>query len=247
MTRPEDDATDRERLAARRRQDFEDQQNEIMGNETGRRTRFLGGQGPRLARVEKERKERAFRDALERLMQDREYRRLHEDLGTRLSVAESATDGRIEAVSGQLASIDRILSELEGRAARGPDRQPVFRFADGRVVDAGGRELPAEIAEGIIWPPDAPDAETYFGARTQRRNLADALDQWQTYRTDTLGGIRDRFEDRDQPMTKEEMRDALERIQSSVPNASFDGRVDNPADAAPVAARPDFTLPPMQG
>lgn len=204
--------------AARFRQRAEDYHFAISGEETGRRNGH-GGRARREAELAKETRLRAFRDALERMLQDPEYRALYEELGTRLAEAEYDADAVIADLEASLRDLDAQISDMEARAAKGPDGQPVFKTADGRVVDAHGRELPPEIAAGIIWPPGAPSAEDYFDAKDQRVATDALLDDWRGYRNDTLGGLRDRHSDRDDPMTKDEMRDALRKIQESAPRS----------------------------
>lgn len=198
--------------AHRQRQDFEDQQNELAGRETGRRARFGVGVSHAHEIKEKERKERAFRDALDRLLLDPEYRRLYENLGTRLSNAEREADTAIESVQRQLQQAQDDINAMEDKAARDPSRQAVFRYADGRVVNADGEELPPEIAEGIIWPDNAPSAEDYFAAKDRRDALADHLASWHTYRIDVLGDIRHRYDSDPASMDKDDLQHELDRI-----------------------------------
>ncbi len=220
MPEVDEQALKRAEIAARERQDFTDQQNELMGNETGRRARFLGGANARTARLEKERKDRVFRDLLDRLLDDPEYRALYEELGRELSSAEFEADDAISDLEQKLADVRNQIDALENAAARGPDGQPVFKTADGRVVAVDGQELPPEIADGIIWPANAPTAEDYFTLQQNQRDLTDLLDQWRTYRFEVLGDIRDRYDDREKPMTKDDYRNDLARIQDAVPDMS---------------------------
>mgnify|MGYP001797201881 CR=1 FL=1 len=202
----------------KKRQDFEDQQNELAGRETGRMTRF--GVGAALAQElkEKERKERAYRDALDRLLAtDPEYRRLYEELGGRLGKAETAADQTIDAIQDALRAQQDANQDMRDRAPR-VDGKAIFRYADGRVVDEDSNEIDATIAAGIIWPEDAPSAEDYFAGVERENALWTALDEWQAYRDVTLGGIRDSYDDRDNPMTKDDMQKALQDIAVTAPS-----------------------------
>lgn len=233
------------RFAARWRQDFEDFHNELSGLETGRRSRFLGGKSVREARLRKDRRDQAFRDALEALLQDPDYRARYEALGRELAAAEIETDAVIANLQARLVELDRDVRAMEDRAARGPDGTPVFRYADGRVVDGDGNELPPEIAEGIIWPSGAPSAEAYFAGREQRDGTAEQLEDWITYRNDTLGRIRDRYEDRENPMSKDDLRDAIKVIQDDAPKATMIEQPQHVASTIESSARPEHTLPPL--
>ncbi|GLO71329.1 hypothetical protein MACH17_28460 [Phaeobacter inhibens] len=207
-------------VAARQRVDFADQQHEVAGLETGRRARFLGGQTGHAAQLKKDRDERAFRDVLEMLLQDPEYRALYEELGETLGAAEQNADGVIADLEAELADLQRDLDQMLEAAPCLPNGARVFRFGDGRVMDELGQEVAPEIAEGIIWPPDAPSAEAYLANRDRQVALNDLLEQWQGYRNDTLGGIRDRYDDRDDPMDKDDLRDAIEQVQDATPRLS---------------------------
>ena len=86
---------DKARIAdARWREDTEDFHNAIAGRETGRQMRF-GGQTRDTESSELKKSERAFRDALDRLLQDPEYRMLYGQLGETLSAAEHGADQTI--------------------------------------------------------------------------------------------------------------------------------------------------------
>lgn len=197
----------------------DDYNNAIAGRETGRMVRF-GAKSKAQTEADQRKAERVFRDALDRLLADPEYRALYEQLGERLDDAERAADQMLAEIQAALDAIDEQIADMEARAARGPDGQVVFRTADGRVVNASGEELPPEIADGIIWPPNAPSAEDYFRTRERRSDLASQLEDWQSFRNDTLGDLRDRYDDRDNPMSKDDLRDALDAIEQSTPTIS---------------------------
>lgn len=202
---------------ARLQLERDDYNNAIAGRETGRMLRF-GAKSKAQTEADQRKAERVFRDALNRLLADPEYRTLYERLGERLDDAERAADQMLAGIQAAIDVLDQRIDEMDARAAKGPDGQPVFQTADGRVVNARGEELPPEIADGIIWPPNAPGAEAYFSARDRRSDLAAQLQAWQGYRNDTLGDLRDRFDDRDNPMSKDELQDALDVIERATPN-----------------------------
>ena len=201
---------------ASQRLERDDYNNAIAGRETGRMTRF-GAKSKDEREAEQRKTERVFRDALDRLMQDAEYRALYEQLGEDLSGAERNADQTIAAIQIAIGTLEDDIADIEARAAKGPDGQLVFKTADGRVVNADGKELPLEIAEGIIWPPNAPSAEAYFGTREQRSELTTQLAAWQGYRNGALGDIRNRYDDRDTPMSKDDLKDTLDTLDAARP------------------------------
>jgi len=227
------------RAAEKRQRDFDDLQNEAAGNETGRITRFLNAddersvEGKRRKREKQEAADRRFMD----LMKDPEYAALYHDLGDKLRDAETGADQTIAAIQAQLRTIERDIEDMEARAAKGPDGAPVFRTADGRVVNADGEELPPEIAAGIVWPDNAPSAEDYFAARAEQDAVEAKLSDWQNYRNDVLGDIRHRYDDEDNPMEKDDLREALEAIEDARPESHSSSPSNAPKQSAADIAR----------
>lgn len=218
-----------------RKEDLDDLQRELSGQDGARVQRFLRDDDPRSREGRRKKAERRFRDLLERLLDDPEYRALYEQLGNELSSAEYDADSAISDLEQKLADLQIQIDALENAAARGPDGQPVFKTADGRVVSADGQALPREIADGIIWPANAPTAEDYFALKQSHRDFTDLLDQWRTYRFDVLGDIRDRYDDRDNPMSKDDLRDAIQRIEDLRPApASLETKPSQEAQLSPA-------------
>lgn len=202
----------------KRQTDFDDLQRELAGQDVGRMSRFLNGNDPRSVEAKKKKaSDQAIRTVLDQMLQDAEYRALYETLGNRLGNAEREADTMLERIEAQIAANDFLISEMESEAARGPNGSPVFRYADGRVVDANGEAIPIEIADGIMWPENAPSAEDYFAAKQVQSDLNDQRNDWSAYRNDVLGDVRNRHDDEDNPMSKDGMRDALDGIETSRP------------------------------
>lgn len=116
----------------------------------------------------------------------------------------------------------------------------IFKTANGRVMDENGNGIEGLIAQDIVWPPYAVSAEDYLAMKRQEADLTASLDAWQGYRNDTLGDLRNRHEDGDNPMSKDDMRDALERLEASKPERltapeSQTAPISVEADAAPNA------------
>lgn len=243
----ETDQTDDEiatQLETLQRLERDDYNHTLAGVETGRMARF-GAKSKAEREIQHKKAEQVFRDVLDRFLQDPAYRALYGQLGQRLSDAEQEADDVLADTWAALRNHSKKIAEMEERAARSPDGRLVFLTADGRVVDADGEELPTEIADGIIWPTDAPTAEEYFGALEQHTAVTNQLQEWQDYRNDTLGDIRNRYDDRDNPMSFDDLGDAIERIQSNAPQASSfaptapsDISIDN-------AASPNHALPTL--
>ena len=212
-------AEDRARAAERDRQAFTDLQNEVMGNVTGRQSRFLPSAGSAELRLKREREAHAFRTALAMLLDDPIYAQAYRDLGDALGHAETQADAALVEIGTALEALNQELADMETRAARGPDGSLVFRTEDGRAVYGNGRIVPAEIAEGILWPADTPTAEVYVALQARQKALDAHLSTWGRYRTDVLGRLRDRYDDVDAPMSLEDMQEALDEIEHARPPA----------------------------
>ena len=99
------------------------------------------------------------------------------------------------------------------------------------------------LAEGIVWPDNAPSAEEYFAALDRQQQLEALLAEWSVYRNDVLGGIRDRYETDDPAMTKEELERALEDIERLAP-AVIEVDLTDPGGDGPIVAAPSATVIP---
>jgi len=219
------------------RQDFDDLQNEVAGRETGRIARFGVGGGTAQTLDEKKKRERRLQTALQVLMNDPEYARLYTELGGALSEAERKTDVALEQAQDALRQAGEDLRQLLDRAPRLPDGKRAFRDAEGRVLDEDGDMVPGDIADGILWPDDAPSHEDYQAHKDRVEALDSYLGNLTTYRNDTLGSIRDRYDDEDNPMTKDEIRDALEAIEAERPKlvADFASNPETPDTTTKIA------------
>lgn len=207
-----------ERLGSQDRQTFNDLQNEISGRETGRISRFLTADGRSFRTDEKRQKDKAYRDVLDMLLAtDPEYFALYTRLGDELSSGEAEADSIIANLQSAIDALEQQIEVMRAGAPRLPDGRLVFRYIDGRVVDEAGALVSPEIAEGIIWRKGSPSAEQYFDALEKRQSTYDLLEQWVAYRQDYLGYLRNRYDDRAEPMTKDELKEALDDIYSKKP------------------------------
>lgn len=228
----------------RDQQTFDDLQNEMAGRDTGRIQRFGIAAGRDFEAKQEAKREKAYRDALHRLlMTDPEYRKLYEDLGTALSEAETAADTEIHRLESQLAQVEADLDDMRTNAPK-VDGKAIFKASDGRVIDEDGNEVVGILANDIVWPPNSASADEYLTAKGAADEARAALDAWRGYRQDALGDLRNRYEDGDNPMTKDEMRDALEQIEHTQPKlistATNPDLAEQPSVALNQSAFPSF-------
>lgn len=201
----------------RDQQTFDDLQNEMAGRDTGRIQRFGIAAARGFEAKQEANKEKAYRNALHRLlMTEPEYRKLYEDLGTSLSNAETTADAEIALLEGQLMQAEAQLDDMRANAPK-IDGKAIFKASDGRVIDEDVKEVVGLLADDIVWPPNVASADEYLAAKRAAGDARAALDSWRGNRQETLGDLRDRYEDGDNPMTKDEMRDALEQIERAKP------------------------------
>lgn len=218
----------------RRQQELQDHGHELAGIDTGRMARFGIGSARAHEIKEEKRRERAYRDALDRLLAtDPEYRRLYEELGEKLGQAEVDADRTIESIESTLASQRDANQDMRNRAPK-IDGKAAFQNADGRVIDEDGNEIDPVIAATIIWPADSPSAEDYFAGIVRERALQAALAEWLAYRNDTLGDIRNRYDDREKPISKGELGKAIKAIEAEAPD--LPEQAAKPADMANIVS-----------
>ena len=225
-----DDAVARKAASQKRQQDFEDLQHEYVGVQAGRQSRFLNEADDRSeeARQKKRARDR-FRRTFAELMRDPEYERLHIELGNVLGDAESEADAVMDKSQRMITETHKRIAHMEATAARATAGRVVFRYADGSVVYADDVDVAPDMAAGIIWPEDAPSAEVYFTLHEHLDALSNSLQSWTVYRFEVLGSIRDRYDNDDAPMEKDELKQAIEEIDAARP-AEFN------AEAAPTFA-----------
>lgn len=179
-------------------------QDVIAGRETGHGNRHNRRDDPRNMNAARRRAAEATHlDML--LASDPEYAALYRDFGDLLSDAESRTEAA-------LAKAESALADTMDKAARLPDGRTVFMDENGNVVTEDGEIIDPEIAAGIEWPNDAPSYEEY-------RTRKDEVDALRRYQVDVLGTARGRYEDPDNPMTRDEFEDWEQRIQDETPAA----------------------------
>ena len=235
------------RGVARDHQDFVDLQNEISGADTGRMRKFLSPDDDRTPEGRRKKAEREqIRQTLEDLMRDPEYARLYVALGDKLGTAETEADTTLATIQQMLDVAQQEVSDMEANAARDPDGRAVFQHADGRVFYADGTDVDADIAAGIIWPDSAPSAEDYFAAKDRGQSLQVSLSDWTTYRYDVLGDMRDRYDDKANPMSKDDLLRDLNKLEDARPSAqSFAPSSAPQSSAADIIPTAFPTLPPI--
>lgn len=196
-------------------QNLDDLNNERRGVDVGRMARFLSPEARELVdgkgKRDKDLRDIIHQTMLDMLLQEDEYRQLYDDAMDRLRDLEEATQRELdEALVQQINSQEQLRQTLE-RAAN-LDGQRVFKDAQGRVWTEHDQRVKQSDADRIEWKGNEPSREDYQADRAHNHTSQQIVDDIRKYQTDTLGDARDRLTDKDNPLTKEELKDLTEDI-----------------------------------
>jgi hypothetical protein len=212
--------------AARTREDDRrDYERELAGIDIGRDARFHGTEF-----VEERRQGRSGASSTQRSAQQQYASRLQMLLATNpgyakaynhtmgaLGDAEAATDRAITKAQKALEEAQQRLEQTLTRTAKLSDGTRVFRDARGNVWNERGQRVSEADAAGIEWRGDEPAHEQFFEESESVRDRLTRLEALQGYRVDTLGGIRDRMTDQENPPSSKEIEQFHRDIQDKMP------------------------------
>lgn len=211
--------------ARTREEDRRDYERELAGIDIGREARFHGTEF-----VEERRQGRSGASSAHRSAQQQNASRLQMLLATNagyakayndtmgaLGDAEAATDRAIVKAQKALEDAQQQLEKTVSRAAKLSDGTRVFRDARGNVWNEHGQRVGEVDAAGIEWRGDEPAYEQFLEESESVQDRLTRLEALQGYRVDTLGGIRDRMTDQDDPPSAEEVERFKRDIQELAP------------------------------
>lgn len=188
----------------KQQEDFDDLQNETAGRDTGRIKRFFN-ENRGETKAERDRKHNntaEFLSALDVLLQDPEYAKLYNDTKDLLRRAETAAESALNKA-------EATLEDIESRAAKLPNGTKVFMDKNGHARTEDGAIINVAIAEGIVWPDDAPMWE-------DREAVREHIDVIRAYQVDVLGHARERLDDEENPAQKDELEDLQKDMQEGL-------------------------------
>nr|WP_321440372.1 hypothetical protein [uncultured Hyphomonas sp.] len=214
--------------------EFIDQQRELSGAGGAKETRFFDeGSTPR-SRQEKERKERAKSQELNRLLDlinsDPAYATARQEFGDFLRDVEQVTEAALLEAQTAYQQANAALDDVMDNANHLPDGRAVFRDANGNVFTADGHKVSEEDAASIVWKDGAPSYEDYLAARREADKARERFEDIERYRHDVLGPARHRFDDEDDPMMPDEFDKHRKRIEETMPDAVKDVLVNKPRE-----------------
>lgn len=205
---------------AKRQADWDDLQNELAGNETGRMKRFLGPGDDRSPEAKRKKRERDLhRQMLADLLLDPVYKAKYDLAWSTLRKAEGAVVSALDRIDRDIVKAKSKLDDMEDRAARVPGGDLVFRDQNGIVRYANGDVVADDLAATILWSGNEPSFEDYRDMSEHLSALQAQRRDVEAYETDVLGHARDRLGDENDPLSMEELDAMVERIQLNSPTA----------------------------
>ncbi|MCG8317112.1 MAG: hypothetical protein MI976_28160 [Pseudomonadales bacterium] len=198
----------------------------------------------------RQKRDRDFEDMLALLLaEDQSYAQLYLQVAQRLDDVQRSVDLASADIARRLDESQRDLASITDSADRLADGTKVFRSeADGQVYRETGESLsPAELG-GLEISDNAPSYEDYLEANQKLLDLQRQKSEIEDYQKNVLDPIRARMNDRDDPPSREELEDALERLESKhMPELVRAYDESNPRGHAPDVhaefARVNFDVP----
>lgn len=212
--------------ARTREEDRRDFERELAGIDIGREARFHGTefvedrrQGRSGASSAQRSAQQQYASRLQMLLATNPgYAALYNDTLGALGDAEDATDRAIVKAEAALKAAQEKLEQTRSRAAKLPtDDSPVFKDKHGIVRNERGEAVSDAIAARIEWRGDEPAYEQFLEDSESVKDRLTRLEALQGFRVDTLGGIRDRMDDNENPPSAEDIAQFGGKIRENMP------------------------------
>ena len=208
-----------------REEDRRDYERELAGIDIGRDARFHGTefvedrrQGRSGASSAQRSSQQQYASRLQMLLATNPgYAKLYNDTLGALGDAEAATDRAIVKAQKALEEAQNLLGQTLNRAAKFPDGTHVFRDVRGNVWNEHRQRVSEADAAGIEWRGDEPAYEQFLEKSESVTDRLTSLEVLQGYRVDTLGGIRDRMDDPENPPSVDEVERFKRDIEEHAP------------------------------
>ncbi|ODR95211.1 hypothetical protein AUC70_05800 [Methyloceanibacter stevinii] len=120
----------------------------------------------------------------------------------------------------------------------------MFRDEKGKVWTEHGEEVSEPDAASIAWTGNEPSHEQYLSDKAAVQHLGGTITDIERYQVDTLGRIRDRMSDQDNPPSADEIEKFKTEIMEEMPESVEIMLADDNAklNASPTAA---VTIPKL--
>ncbi len=203
-----------------KKQNLDDNNNEIAGRDTGRIKRFLSDEARDHLEERKSGKiseKRSLLDIL--LMTDPVYAQLYSDVMEKIDQIDLAVNKALTKADRRIEHLETNLMDIQERANKLVDGTLIYKSLVGSVFTNDGISLSQQEVDGINWRESNPSWE-------ERSEAGDALDaaykkreEIEEYRENTLQHAKDRMNDADNPPDKEELQDILDDLDVSLPDS----------------------------
>lgn len=216
---------------------LDDYNHELSGVDVGRQQRFFNKENT----VTQEEKRRKASDRIQQLTalqallnSDPEYAKLYNDVTKLLSEAEIKADNVLEICREKLEHAERMNQENLDNATRLSGGRRVFQGEDGAAYDENDQLIDPDIAEGIVWKKFSPSRDKFKTDKEFLNESQSAYDKAYHERYSILGEIRDKIENEDNPLQKDE----LNKIRDYLVDKPYIGS-ENQIDANVVESIPE--------
>lgn len=209
------------RAKEQEREDIRDLQDEIAGRDTGKMTRFTsdGYRAERSGQEPEAKKQSHINISLQILLEDTTYRSAYDEAMRALQEAESFAQGLLDETQNLLSRNDQELVDIQSRASTLPDGTRVYRGKGGNVFDEAGSEVDPINVEAVLWRDDNPSFEDFEANRERNTALQERTTNIYDYQVNTLGYIRGRMTDPDNPTaTTDELQELRQEMEQQKPD-----------------------------
>lgn len=238
-----DYTNDDKEIEARRKQDFDDLQNESAGRVTGRMRRFLTREERVLEARRKEKIRQDMRTLLQIALEDPGYLAAYDRVADALMQAQTAIDQILMGISLAISDAQQELDELEHRAAHLPDGTRVYRDANGTVRRADGSVVDDTLSDTILWSGDEPGFEEFQTTSTRLEQLEADRQDVLDYQNNIVGPAQAQMEDPDNPPSLDALNTVLKNLDNHAPEA-IKATTSPPAEPRSVGFNPgNMALP----
>lgn len=206
-------------LTEKQRQiDLDDLGNEMAGRETGRNSRFRNKEDSNSEAAQRRRANtQAHMTALETmLLNDPEYAKIYNDTMDLLAEAEQVVEGALAQAEQALKQSSEELQTMLDNASQLPDGRKVFRDEEGQVWTADNERVSPEEAESIVWKDGSPSHTDFQKQKQLHQDRQQRYDDLYDSRYNVLGDIRNRMEDQDNPVAKEDVKGIQDTIEEQM-------------------------------
>lgn len=199
--------------------DFEDLQNEIAGRDVGRISRFLSKEAIEIIKSRKGLTDEKFLNLLELLLlSDPEYAALYSEVWNTFDNAQIAVDQTLLDIERRLEKAEYNLSKKKDKASELSDGTKVFRSKDRKnAFTENERKLSEVEISSVQWKKDSPDWEDFESAKNERDQAMHDKREVEDYQENVLFPVREKLNDKDNPPSKEELKELLDDIEQKMP------------------------------